>query len=112
MSYDFRVLARVTEMRVGARPREATASLCAELKVGRHTLRRALCQERGTDLRGLRRSAFLAQVRPKLCAVGTSVKEVAFEMGYADGRSFARAVKRVCGLSPTQLRERLASQTE
>jgi AraC-like DNA-binding protein len=39
-----------------------------------------------------------------------SIKEIALAVGYKSPRSFARAVKRICGLSPQELRRRMAQR--
>jgi AraC-like DNA-binding protein len=39
-----------------------------------------------------------------------TIKEVSSELGYKSPRSFARAIKRVCGSSPAKLRSQIIFQ--
>jgi len=39
-----------------------------------------------------------------------AIKQVSFEVGYKSARSFARAIKRASGLSPEELRSRMAQE--
>jgi AraC-like DNA-binding protein len=77
-------------------------------KVARHlgmsaaSLRRRL-EERGTRFREIRAETLAAQAKLRL-SHGDPVAEVADELGFSDGRSFARAFREWTGQSPQQYR--------
>jgi len=70
-----------------------------------------------TSFRELQERALLAETERLLTSYPPlSIKEIAFATGYKSPRSFSRAVRRACGLSPREfrallLKEQLAATT-
>ena len=64
--------------------------------------RRGLWRE-GTSFRALRSAALVKRARP-LINEGATAEELAFSLGYSDGRSIRRALKTATGLSLADMR--------
>lgn len=110
MSYDHRLLYERMYLSLHRNPSISLRDLCRELGVGRRTLQCAVIAVKGKRFRDLRGELLLAKVANLLIATpGLSIKELSFQVGYQSPRSFARAIRRVCGLSPEQLRAHIAS---
>ena len=73
-----------------------------ELQLPNDELRRALSAE-GNGYRYLRHSAFLERLRPHLLS-GACLDDVAFALGFSDGRSLRRSVRSASGMSVSELR--------
>jgi AraC-like DNA-binding protein len=78
-----------------------------ELGMSPATLRRRL-GERGTSFRDLRADALAETARLRLKS-GASTAQVAEELGFSDGRSFARAFRGWTGQSPREYRHAIAT---
>ncbi len=81
----------------GARP--SLARVARRLGVGGRALRRQL-EDQHISLRALVAAAQTAHARERL-AVGATVKEVAFELGFSEPSAFSRAYKRWTGKPPS-----------
>ncbi len=75
------------------------ADLCADAGVSLRTVQRTFSKEVGIDLDAWRRQARLTKAMQLLIA-GSSVKEVAFAVGYGQASAFVQAFRRLFGLTP------------
>lgn len=82
-----------------------------ELHISRRTIENAVAAVTGKKFSELREEILLAKVQSELHArPGSAIKELSREAGYQSPRSFARAVRRAYGVSPKQLRARIAAE--
>ncbi len=79
------------------------APIARALGISERTLRRRLEQE-GTHFRQLQQDTLLQTAR-NLLNQGLTVEVTARRLGYADASSFRRALKRICGVTPSDLRD-------
>lgn len=82
---------------------QTLAPVARSLGFSERTLRRKLEQE-GTTFRELHQRALTAQARELMSRPDMTVEAAAQKLGYADPSNFRRALKRIAGLSPSQLR--------
>ena len=76
--------------------------LSRELRVSRRTIQNAVDAVTGKKFRDLRDELLLAKIKNLLAsAPNTTIRQVSLEAGYRSPRSFARAVRRACGVSPS-----------
>lgn len=79
------------------------------LQVSRRTIQNAVNAVTGKKFRALRQELLVARVKNLFVSTpNAAIKKVALDVGYRSPRSFARAVRRACGVSPEQLRTRIA----
>lgn len=89
-------------------PYTPLGELARELHVSTRTLENVVKLGTGATFRKLRDQLLVGRVKTLLEADPTRpIKDLSFELGYKSPRSFARAVKQGCGLSPEQLRSRI-----
>lgn len=82
-----------------------------KLRISRRTIQNIVKAITGKRFRDLREELLLVRIKNLLAsAPNTTVMEISLEAGYRSPRSFARAVKRACGISPQQLRNRIAGE--
>lgn len=79
-----------------------------QLFTTRRTLHRRLC-EQGVTYKQLRDEVFEKVAKAALAESSASITEIAFKCGYSEVSAFARAFKRLTGLTPLQYRK--ASQS-
>src|SRR5436190_1776402 len=85
--------------------------LSRELRVSRRTIQNAVDAVTGTKFRDLRDELLVVKIKNLLAsAPNTTIREVSLDAGYRSPRSFARAVRRACGVSPQQLRTFIADE--
>ena len=109
MSYGQRYLFNRITLTLQSKPRCSLAELARELGVSRRTIQNAISAVTGRKFSDLRDEALLERVKSLLIsAPNTPTKELAFEAGYRSASAFARAVRRACGISPKELRSRVA----
>src|SRR5437899_1848868 len=85
--------------------------LSRELQVSRRTIQNAVSAVTGKKFRDLREELLLVRIKNLLAsAPNTTIRQVSLEAGYRSPRSFARAVRRASGVSPQQLRTRIAGE--
>lgn len=89
--------------------RLAAEDIACELALSKRTLYRRL-KEVGSSI-GQIREATLIPVAKDLLAKQLDISTVAYRLGYSDSRSFARAFKRVTGMSPAAYRQYLQAAT-
>ncbi|PYU00230.1 MAG: hypothetical protein DMG38_09025 [Acidobacteria bacterium] len=97
--------------RLDRAPSGLLKDLSREMGVSRRTLQKVVSTAKGKTFREVREEMLVEQVKSLLESHPTrAIKELAFELGYKSPRSFARAIKRVCGSSPAELRSRTIFQ--
>lgn len=105
MAYDYKLLAARVILEVDSDPSVRLTTIASRLGVGRHTLTRALQHSGGTTFRELSSASRLRRIATRLCAAPEStIKEVAYALGYERPGSLARFVRSQRGQTPTQLR--------
>jgi AraC-like DNA-binding protein len=109
VSYEPRLLFDRIILALQRNPRCSLEGLSRELRVSRRTIQNAVNAVTGKKLRDLREELLLARVKNLLVSTpNATIKKVALDVGYRSPRSFAHAVRRACGVSPKQLRNRIA----
>ena len=85
--------------------------LSRELRVSRRTSQNAVNAVTDKKFMYLRDELLLVRIKNLLAsAPNTAIREVSLDAGYRSPRSFARAVRRACGISPQQLRSLIADE--
>lgn len=113
MSYDLSELFRVVQASLWLNPRVTLYSLARQLGVERHTIERATRAVTGKSYRGYQQQALFERACKMLSGDPLrSIKEVAFNLRFSSPRSFARFVRRMSGLSPSEIRRKLAANAK
>jgi len=111
MSYDPTLLHERISLSLNRNPSLSLEELSRELRVSRRTIQNTIIAVTGKKFRDLRGKFLLARFQRALVAEpAAAIKELSSEIGYGSPRSFARAIRRACGVSPEQLRARLAGE--
>jgi transcriptional regulator GlxA family with amidase domain len=111
MSYEHRLLFQMISSHLHEYPSCSLQELARKIGVGSRTIETAINAATGRSFRDLRQQMMMLRAKDILISQPASaIKEVSFAMGYKSARSFARAIKRACGISPNQLRARVAGQ--
>lgn len=93
-------------------PCRSLSDLSQKLQVSRRTIQNTVNMVTGKKFRDLREKLLLARIQKLLVsAPSKTIRRVSQECGYRSSRSFARAVLRVCGVTPQQLRTRIADDS-
>jgi two-component system response regulator YesN len=91
-------------------PRASLAHISGELQVERHTIERAVKDQKGKSFREYQQDILLVtSLRFLSSGPNRSIKEIAYSLGYQSPRSFCRFIKDKTGHTPTQLRLETAS---
>jgi methylphosphotriester-DNA--protein-cysteine methyltransferase len=105
MAYDLGGLASAIVLLLERTPTRTLDSIAIELKVGRHTITRALNRNGYGGFRGLRREIQKTQI---LNALGAErwvpTKIISSEAGYSSTSAFSNRVRRLMGCPPSRLR--------
>lgn len=108
MSCKHDLLVDIVLRRLRLAPSTLLDDLIGELQVSRRTLQNAINMITGKTFRELRDELLVERVKSLLEFDPTrGIKELSFKLGFKSPRSFARAINRACGLSPTQLRSEI-----
>src|SRR5437773_7951311 len=92
-------------------PSSPLGKLSRELHVSRRTIQNAVHSVTGKTFRDLRGEILLARIKNLLVsAPNSTIRKLSLKAGYRSPRAFARAVRRTCGVSPQQLRTRIAKE--
>lgn len=92
-------------------PCRSLSDLSRELQVSRRTIQNAVNVATGKTLRDLRQDLLLTKIKKLLVSTdNTTIRKVSLEAGYQSPSSFARAVRRICGVTPRQLRTRIGEE--
>jgi AraC-like DNA-binding protein len=109
MSYDPTLLYERIFLSLQQNPRFSLEELSQELHISRRTIQNTVIAVTGKKFRDLREELLLARFKSALAAEpAAAIKELSSGSGYRSARSFARAIRRACGISPEQLRSLLA----
>ena len=111
MSYNHDALRREIYEELKNNPLAPVKKLSEVLGVSQRTVQHIIG---GADqqIRLLRQMFVLGRVNSLLLSnPHLTIKELSFSVGYKSQRSFARAVRRACGLSPMDLRRAIGQQT-
>jgi AraC-like DNA-binding protein len=105
MSYDHKVLFQTVSECLYRSPCISLGGLSRELGISRRTIQKSINTATGRPFRDLREDILISRVRSLFISRPTlAIKELSFDVGYKSARSFARAIKRVCGICPEELR--------
>jgi AraC-like DNA-binding protein len=111
MSYDYRILFETVSQCLHRSPSISLEDLSRELGISRRTIEKCINTATGKPFRDLREDILISSVRSFFISRPTlAIKELSFDFGYKSSRSFARAIKRACGLSPQKLRSHVAEE--
>lgn len=109
MSYDHGLLHLRVSLSLQRKPNSSLRELSRELHVSRRTIQNAVISVTGKKFRELQEETLLTKIQSILLSrPDVAIKELSNDVGYRSPRSFARAVRRASGLSPEQLRARIA----
>jgi AraC-like DNA-binding protein len=106
MSYDHALLVQRVSDRLRTNPIVPLKDLSHELHVSPRTIQNAVRDVTRKSLREFRHELLKKDVCRLLSSEVCSIKEVSSALGYHSPRSFARAIRRVSGNTPTELRGR------
>ena len=110
LSYNHILLFNQVRQSMRSRPSRSLRGLSLELHVSRGTLETVVSIATGKSFRCLRDEILVDQlVNAFASRPACTIKEISLALGYKSARSFARAIKRACGLSPVELRSRTDS---
>jgi transcriptional regulator GlxA family with amidase domain len=113
MSYNHNLIFDFISKRLRDNPATSIQYLATELGVAYRTIEKVVFAETGKSFRTLREEVLLTKVKQVFISQpGLAIKEVSFALGFRSPRAFGRAVQRVCGLSPEELRASIASQRD
>lgn len=111
MSYDPRLLFEEICFCLREGPSKTLVDISQTLRVSRRTIENAVSMSTSGTFRGLREEILLTNVRSLFVSQPTlAIKELCFVVGFKSASSFSRAVKRICGASPEELRFRVARE--
>lgn len=112
MTYDPRLLFNEISRRLSEKPFTSLQDLSSQLRVAPRTIEKAILRGTGSTFRKFQSQLLLRRVKSLMLGLpASSVKELAHQAGYSSPRSFGRAVKRACGLTPVELRSVLAQKS-
>jgi|SRR5712664_314483 len=105
MSYDYGSLFGRIFLYMLNDPCISVERLSRELKVSRRTIQEVIRVRAAKSYRALRQEILVAKTRQLFAdEPSLAIKEISFAIGFVSARSFARAIRRACGLSPKDLR--------
>lgn len=111
MSYSHNLVFAFVSKRLHEKPATSLGHLSAELGVSHRTIQEIVSEQTGKTFSALRGETLMARVKQLfLSQPGLAIKEASFALGFCSPRSFGRAVKRACGLSPCELRSSSAAR--
>ena len=111
MSYNHALLFQAVSICLQRNPSWSLIDLSRDLRVGRRTIQAVVRIKSGKTFRQFREEILIERVNNSFLARPMlAIKELSFELGYPFPQSFARSVKRACGLSPEQLRSTIVSK--
>lgn len=109
VSYDHISLFEGISGRLRENPRSSLDRLSREFEVSRRTVQQIVKSRTGKSVSVFRDQLLIERVTCIFASQPSApIKEISFTIGFASPRSFARAVKRACDLTPKQLRSRVA----
>ena len=112
MSYDSRLLFAQICIRLDHTPACSLADLSREFQVGTTTIQNVVgSMTGGVKFDNFKDDILVARLTRLFLARHISpLEEISLALGYKSSRTFARAVRRACGVPPAQFRKRIVSQ--
>jgi len=111
MSYDLRLLFAQISVRLDEIPSRSLMDLSREFQVSSRTIQNSVAMMTGRKFSDFKDDMLIARLtRLFLARPAAPIKELTFELGYKSNRTFARAVRRACGNSPGEFRNRIVSE--
>lgn len=111
MSYDPRLLFAQICVRLDQTPGSSLLALSREFHVAARTIQNVVATMTGRTFNSFKDDILVARLsRLFTTRPASSIKEMSFDLGYKSSRSFARAVRRACGVSPAELREQVVAE--
>lgn len=108
MAYDHTFLFDAVRQSLNRTPFSSLRGLAQELRVSEGTLEKAVNDATGKTFRDFKDEIVMDRLMEFFASHRTcTIKQASLAVGYKSQRSFARAVKRACGLSPQALRSRM-----
>ena len=105
MSYDPSIIFHSILLSLQQTPSISLEVLSQELRVSRRTIQKAIVMSAGKTFRDLREEILISSVKTLfLTKPNLTIRALSFVVGYESPRSFARAIRRACGISPEELR--------
>lgn len=112
MSYNSDLILDDLLQKVRQAPSKSLDSISREMGVSRRTLENVLSLSSRKRFKKIQGEILLAIVRSSVLAhPSLTIKELAFSLGYTSPRTFARVIRRVCGMSPVELRASVAERS-
>lgn len=112
MSYNHKILFQTVSECLRRSPCRSLGDLSRELGISRRTIQKSINIVAGKQFRNLREEILVSTVRSLFISRPTvAIKQLSFDVGYRSARSFARAIKRACGICPEELRSSTANAT-
>lgn len=112
MSYDPRLLFAQICVRLDETPACSLLDLSREFHVGSRTIHNTVTSMTGgVKFNSFKDDILIARLTRLFVARPFSpIKEISFGLGYKSVRAFARAVRRACGVSPTEFHKRILGE--
>lgn len=111
MSYDQRTLLHDAVESLRQNPSLGLQGLSQKLRVSTRTIQKAINLQTGRSFRDLREEIVVTKAKSLLVSEpALAIKALSFALGYKSPRSFARAVRRVTGISPEELRSAIVEE--
>jgi len=109
LAYDHVLLFNEVRQSLRRKPFRLLRGLCQQLRVSKGTLEKAVSAAAGETFRSFREEIIVSHVLNSFASRPTrTIKQISRALGYKSARSFARAIRRMCGLPPKDLRFRLS----
>jgi AraC-like DNA-binding protein len=111
MPSDTRLLFAQLSVRLEEIPSRSLMDLSREFQVSSRTIQHSIAMMTGRKFSDFKDDLLIARLTRLFLAKPLSpIKDVSFELGYKSNRTFARAVRRACGHSPAEFRERVIGE--
>jgi AraC-like DNA-binding protein len=105
LAYNRNLLVAQVEERLARNPRVCLVTLAKELRIDRHTIKRALSAMYGLSFRKYQKDLITKTTIRRLHETNLSGKQLAAEIGYGFSQSLSRFVRSATGKTPKQLRQ-------
>jgi len=111
LSYDHGLLFQGVSHSLRQSPSISLVGLSRQLQVSPRTIEMAVATMTGKTFRDVREEILMATVTCLFVSDSAlAVKELSQRVGYKSATSFARAIRRACGLCPEELRFRVVRE--
>jgi AraC-like DNA-binding protein len=107
MAYDTKTLLAEIDSILQSKPHVSLVALTKRLTVERHTIEKAIRDQRKVSFRQYRTEKMLEKTfRIMSERRGSSIKQIAVALDFTTAATFTRFVKRASGMTPTDLRRK------